>query len=75
MLKPEACFLNESYGITEERRIELSGMMDRAFGGPMRIMTSQHMVDIIADLADTKEEFAFCLVEHVALIAKRDAFL
>lgn len=68
---PEKGRLNEAYGITDARRVELSGKMDRSIDPYRRSMVAFHdRIDEIADIADTLEEFVFCLVVHTIFLER-----
>lgn len=78
IVNPEAKYLHEAYGITEERRVELSAKLDMDMLYPANCIsvTPIHtIVDKIARVAANQEEFIFCITCHLMFLAKKGAML
>lgn len=76
ILHPQKTFMHEAYGITEERRLELSAKMDAMFQACRGSITAVHyIVDKLVDLSETKEEYAWCVVTHMWFMAKKNHLL
>lgn len=67
---PGAYYLHEQYGITEERRLELSAVMEKLFSGGETgcIAPVANHIDKIAVITETAGEFAFCLFIHTVYL-------
>lgn len=69
---PHAAEIHQAYGITEERRIELSDRLNAMAGRLYRgAVFAHHIVDEIAKLTATKEEFAWAIFTHAMWLASR----
>jgi len=67
LLKPTAFYTHEAYGITDERRRELSDQMATIHTEMMgKITPVHHRLDRLADISETAAEFAYCV--HVDTI-------
>lgn len=68
---PKAFYQHEAYGITEERRLELSDKLTAMHKAQLNALTPVHYrIDQIAQLAESAGEFAFCLYIDTVFIVK-----
>lgn len=77
IVDPRARYLHENLGITEERRLELCRMLDREFHGHQGylIVPVWRIIEVIAELAQTPEEYAYMLVVKTMQVQKSNNFL
>lgn len=64
IINPNTVFLNEAYGITEQRRLELCDKMRDMMDGPPKIVPYYIVLNDIAGFVQSKEEFTYCTVVH-----------
>lgn len=68
---PKAFYLHEAYGITEERRLELSEKMAAIHNSMLGTITPVHYrMDQIAQISESPAEFAYCVYTDGLFLAK-----
>lgn len=70
VVAPERRYLHENYGMSEERRLELSKAMDALLAGPTRVFTIHSHLDALADLAESEAEFAWMVFTTTWFLVK-----
>jgi hypothetical protein len=72
-VNPMADSLHDAYGISEHRRLHISAQLDKIFKQSYaRGADYLHViVDKIADVVETKEEFAWAMVTHMMWLAAK----
>jgi hypothetical protein len=76
IVDPSKHYLHDQYGITDERRLDLSARMDRIFTHPgTQVITVASVIDQIADFCDTPGEFAYCVHTNAAWLQQKGMLL
>lgn len=72
IINSKTAFLHEAIGMTEERRLELSKMMDGVGSvyRDIRPVPVHSILDYIASFCNTVEELVFCTFTHGIWLAK-----
>lgn len=76
LVDPKAFYTHEAYGITDERRVELSHMMADIHREHLGAITPvHHRLDRLADISTTAAEFAYCIHVDTIFLERNNANL